>query len=112
MTLAAGARVVLSRTFDGDEILPLLRQERPSAGVVGVRSPRTARACVPTSRSTLPRRGRRRRTARARVGDKAPEESVVLDRMPLNATGKLDRVTLKQWPTDGMPPVGRERARA
>jgi long-chain acyl-CoA synthetase len=28
MTLAAGGRVVLPRTFDGDEILPLLRSER------------------------------------------------------------------------------------
>jgi long-chain acyl-CoA synthetase len=34
--------------------------------------------------------------ARARVGYKAPEEIVVLDEMPLNATGKLDRVTLKR----------------
>ena len=30
MTLAAGGRVVLARTFDGAEILPLLRQERPT----------------------------------------------------------------------------------
>jgi len=35
--------------------------------------------------------------ARARVGYKAPEEIVVLDAMPLNATGKVDRVTLKRW---------------
>ena len=34
--------------------------------------------------------------ARARVGYKAPEEIVVLDEMPLNATGKVDRVTLKR----------------
>jgi acyl-coenzyme A synthetase/AMP-(fatty) acid ligase len=34
--------------------------------------------------------------ARARVGYKAPEEIVVLDKMPLTATGKLDRTTLKQ----------------
>lgn len=34
--------------------------------------------------------------ARQRVGYKAPEEIVVLDEMPLNATGKVDRVTLKK----------------
>jgi len=34
--------------------------------------------------------------ARARVGYKAPEEIVVLDEMPLTATGKLDRTHLKQ----------------
>ena len=33
--------------------------------------------------------------ARARVGYKAPEEIVVLDEMPLTATGKQDRVYLK-----------------
>ena len=35
------------------------------------------------------------RFARARIGYKAPEEVVVLDEMPLNATGKVDRVALK-----------------
>ena len=30
MTFAAGGRVVMARTFDGDEILPLLRDERPT----------------------------------------------------------------------------------
>jgi long-chain acyl-CoA synthetase len=34
--------------------------------------------------------------ARARVGYKAPEEIVVLDEMPVTATGKLDRTHLKQ----------------
>ncbi|MEM7123240.1 MAG: class I adenylate-forming enzyme family protein [Pseudomonadota bacterium] len=33
--------------------------------------------------------------ARARIGYKAPEVVVVLDEMPFNATGKVDRVTLK-----------------
>ena len=33
--------------------------------------------------------------AKARVGYKAPEEIVFLDAMPLNATGKVDRVALK-----------------
>lgn len=36
------------------------------------------------------------RFARERVGYKAPEEIVFLDEMPLNATGKVDRVALKQ----------------
>lgn len=37
------------------------------------------------------------RCARERVGYKAPEVIVVIDQMPLNATGKVDRVTLKRW---------------
>ncbi len=36
------------------------------------------------------------RFAKARVGYKAPEEVVFLETMPLNATGKVDRVALKQ----------------
>jgi long-chain acyl-CoA synthetase len=35
--------------------------------------------------------------ARQHVGYKAPEIVVVIDEMPLNATGKIDRVTLKKW---------------
>jgi len=34
--------------------------------------------------------------ARERVGYKAPEEIVILDEMPLNVTGKVDRVALKE----------------
>ena len=34
--------------------------------------------------------------SRARVGYKAPDEIVVLDEMPTNAVGKVDRVALKQ----------------
>ena len=34
--------------------------------------------------------------SRARVGYKAPDEIVVLDEMPINAVGKVDRVALKQ----------------
>ena len=33
--------------------------------------------------------------ARARVGYKAPEDIVFLDKMPLNPTGKVDRAALK-----------------
>jgi acyl-CoA synthetase (AMP-forming)/AMP-acid ligase II len=36
------------------------------------------------------------RFSRARVGYKAPDEIIVLDQMPINATGKVDRVALKQ----------------
>jgi len=39
------------------------------------------------------------RTARGQVGYKAPEEIVVLPEMPLNATGKVDRVELKRLAT-------------
>ncbi|MEM7025423.1 MAG: AMP-binding protein, partial [Pseudomonadota bacterium] len=35
--------------------------------------------------------------SRARVGYKAPEVIVFLDEMPMNATGKTDRVILKRW---------------
>src|SRR5262249_28096684 len=34
--------------------------------------------------------------SRARVGYKAPDEIIVLEQMPINATGKVDRVALKQ----------------
>jgi len=36
------------------------------------------------------------RFTRERIGHKAPEEIVFLDEMPLNATGKMDRVALKR----------------
>lgn len=38
--------------------------------------------------------------ARSQVGYKAPEKIIFLDEMPLNATGKVDRVTLKKWAAD------------
>jgi acyl-CoA synthetase (AMP-forming)/AMP-acid ligase II len=34
--------------------------------------------------------------SRARVGYKAPGEIIVIDEMPINAVGKVDRVALKQ----------------
>jgi long-chain acyl-CoA synthetase len=40
------------------------------------------------------------RFARDRVGYKAPEAIMVLEEMPLNATGKVDRVTLKKLAAD------------
>jgi len=45
---------------------------------------------------------------RDRVGYKAPEEVVVLDEMPLNPTGKIDRVGLKKLAEDHLHPHGLE----
>jgi len=39
---------------------------------------------------------------RERIGYKAPEEIVFLDEMPVNATGKLDRVGLKRLAEEGL----------
>jgi long-chain acyl-CoA synthetase len=44
--------------------------------------------------------------ARERVGYKAPEEVVFLDEMPLNPTGKLDRVALKRLAEEHLHPHG------
>jgi long-chain acyl-CoA synthetase len=102
---------------DGSNISPqdveaaLLEHEAvASAGVVGVQSERhgeNVRAYVtlepgaprPTMHALV-------QFARARVGYKAPEEIVVLDAMPLNATGKVDRVTLKKMAAEGVGGVG------
>jgi acyl-coenzyme A synthetase/AMP-(fatty) acid ligase len=40
------------------------------------------------------------RFCRERIGYRAPEEIVVLDEMPLNPTGKIDRVGLKRMAED------------
>jgi len=45
------------------------------------------------------------RFARARGDYKAPEEIIVLAKMPLDATGKIDRVTLKKWTADRLRPT-------
>jgi long-chain acyl-CoA synthetase len=47
---------------------------------------------------------------RDRVGYKAPEEVVVLDEMPLNPTGKIDRVGLKRMVEDHLHPHGLDPA--
>lgn len=47
-----------------------------------------------------PKREQVIQTARQLVGYKAPEVIVFLEEMPLNATGKIDRVTLKKWAAD------------
>jgi long-chain acyl-CoA synthetase len=102
---------------DGSNISPQEVEEALAAhpaidgvGVVGVRHPlhgETVRAYV-----TL-RRGAQRPTAhdlgvfaRARISAyKVPEEFVFLTEMPLNATGKLDRVGLKRLAEEGHGPV-------
>jgi long-chain acyl-CoA synthetase len=45
---------------------------------------------------------------RERIGYKAPEEIVFLDEMPLNPTGKIDRVELKRMAEDHLHPHGLE----
>ena len=49
--------------------------------------------------------------ARARVGYKAPEEVVVLDEIPLNPTGKVDREGLKRLAEEHLHPHGLDGAR-
>jgi long-chain acyl-CoA synthetase len=46
--------------------------------------------------------------ARARIGYKAPEVIVILPEMPLNATGKVDRVTLKRIAEERVGAAGGE----
>ena len=43
---------------------------------------------------------------RQRIGYKAPDEIVFLDKMPLNPTGKIDRVGLKRMAEDHLHPHG------
>ena len=44
-----------------------------------------------------PKAGELIQFAKARIGYKAPEEIVIIDKMPLNPTGKVDRVALKKF---------------
>jgi long-chain acyl-CoA synthetase len=95
---------------DGSNICPQEVEEAlgehpaiESAGVIGVHDlvhGENVRAYV-TFRdgAARPASAELLRFARERVGYKAPEEIVVLDEMPLNATGKVDRVMLK-WMAD------------
>lgn len=102
---------------DGSNISPLEVEsalaEHPAValvGVVGIHDAvhgETVRAYVtvkegepvPTSRELI-------EFARARVGYKGPEEIIVLDQMPLNPTGKVDRVGLKRLAEDHLHPHG------
>jgi len=92
---------------DGSNICPqeveaaLLEHDAvTSAGVVGVQNRlhgENVRAYVTLASNARPPTGQDLILfARERVGYKAPEEIVVLEAMPLNATGKVDRVTLKK----------------
>ncbi len=102
---------------DGSNISPLevesALDEHPAvelAGVVGVHDAvhgETVRAYV-TLRAGQPRPSSAELIAhcRERVGYKAPEEVVVLDEMPLNPTGKIDRVGLKRLAEDHLHPHG------
>jgi acyl-CoA synthetase (AMP-forming)/AMP-acid ligase II len=92
---------------DGSNICPqevedsLLEHEAvESAGVIGVHDlvhGENVRAYI-TWRANVPRPTMAEliQFSRARVGYKAPDEIIVLEEMPLNATGKVDRVALKQ----------------
>ncbi|MEM7224769.1 MAG: class I adenylate-forming enzyme family protein [Pseudomonadota bacterium] len=92
---------------DGSNICPQEVEEAllehgavESAGVVGVHDlvhGENVRAYITLKAGAArPQTQELIRFARARVGYKAPEEIQVLDEMPLNATGKVDRVTLKK----------------
>jgi len=48
--------------------------------------------------------------ARERIGYRAPEEVVFLDAMPLNPTGKIDRVGLKRMAEGHLHPHGADPA--
>jgi long-chain acyl-CoA synthetase len=102
---------------DGSNICPrevegaLLEHDAvASAGVVGVQSAmhgENVRAYVTLAEGIAPPRVQDLiQFARARVGYKAPEEIIVLDEMPLNATGKVDRVTLKKMAADAAAATG------
>jgi long-chain acyl-CoA synthetase len=70
-----------------------------AAGVIGIHDTvhgENVRAYVELkSGATRPTATELMQFSRARVGYKAPSEIVFLDEMPINATGKVDRVTLK-----------------
>jgi len=70
----------------------------------------TARTCAPTSpcgpKAERPSSADLIVHCRDRVGYKAPEEVVVLDEMPLNPTGKIDRAGLKKLAEDHLHPHG------
>jgi len=71
-----------------------------NAGVVGIHDPvhgESVRGYVTlTANTKRPTVAELITFSRAHVGYKAPEEIVVLDEMPLNATGKIDRASLKR----------------
>ena len=100
---------------DGSNISPLevegALDEHPAvdlAGVVGIHDEvhgETVRAYV-TLRDDQPRPSAADLIVfcRERIGYKAPEEVIFLDEMPLNPTGKIDRVGLKAMAEDHLHP--------
>ena len=98
---------------DGSNIAPQEVEEAllnhlsvESAGVVGVRSPlhgETVRAYITLrSGSSRPTDQELLQVVRSKIAAyKAPEEVMVLDKMPLNATGKVDRAELKRLANSG-----------
>ena len=104
---------------DGSNISPMevesALDEHPAvalAGVVGIHDEvhgENVRAYV-TLRDDQPRpsSGDLIIFCRERIGYKAPEEIVFLDEMPLNPTGKIDRVGLKKMAEDHLHPNGIE----
>ena len=106
---------------DGSNISPLEVEEalveHPAvelAGVVGIHDEahgESVRAYVTLGEGAeAPTRGDLIVFCRDRVGYKAPEEIVFLDEMPLNPTGKIDRVGLKRMAEDHLHPHGLEPA--
>ena len=102
---------------DGSNISPLEVEgallEHPAvalAGVVGVHDVvhgETVRAYVTLEPGAeRPGSGDLIVFARERVGYKAPEEIVVLEEMPLNPTGKIDRAGLKRMAEEHLHPHG------
>lgn len=92
---------------DGSNITPQEIEESllehpavASAGVIGIHNlvhGENVRAYVELKQgATKPTAAELIKFSRARVGYKAPEEIVFLESMPLNATGKVDRVALKR----------------
>jgi long-chain acyl-CoA synthetase len=92
---------------DGSNITPQEIEESllehpavASAGVIGIHNlvhGENVRAYVELKPGVAPLTAAElMKFSRARVGYKAPEEIVFLEKMPLNATGKVDRVTLKK----------------
>lgn len=101
---------------DGSNICPQEVEESllehpalAAAGVIGIHDPvhgENVRAYVTLQEgSPRPTSAELIKFSRERVGYKAPEEIVVLDEMPLNATGKVDRVMLKKLAEERHPDV-------
>lgn len=67
---------------------------RPAINIPPLRP--SAHTVEPRAKMPAPTRNGRRR----RVGDKTPEEVVVLEAMPLNPTGEIDRVGFKRMAED------------